>query len=263
MVISDRFRFAFVHIPKCAGTSIRSALRAYDDTGGAYTERVETHPLIGPLDYVHIPLAVLQSAFPAAFAKLSAYRSFAVLRDPMDRFRSALAQRLFQYRDRKIEQYGDDDLRREIDAVIEELEVATLPIIRPDLIHFARQVDYVVHDGVRVVEDLYDITQLAELGRDLSQVIGDRLEVGQENRSYIARSDAARWTIRRLTPISRRVRPLPGAMQVRSLLRSLLTVPMTEQLPASLSTDEVRAFVRDFYRDDYRLRDSCGFATGG
>jgi hypothetical protein len=89
MIISDRHHFVFAHIPKCAGTSVRDALQHLDDRDGFYTGRVDQHPTLGLLDYVHIPLFNLRDHFRSEFEKAGDYWSFAVVRDPFGRFPSA------------------------------------------------------------------------------------------------------------------------------------------------------------------------------
>ena len=50
MIISDRNKFVFIHIPKCAGTSIRSRVEHLDDRNGAYSSRLDEHPELGLLN---------------------------------------------------------------------------------------------------------------------------------------------------------------------------------------------------------------------
>ncbi len=80
MIISDKHQFAFVHIPKCAGTSLRSILQHFDDRGSKFTGRVDHHTELGELDYVHIPLFALREHFRPEFEAVQQYWSFAVVR---------------------------------------------------------------------------------------------------------------------------------------------------------------------------------------
>ena len=82
MIISDKEKFVFVHIPKCAGTSVRSRIEHLDDRSGAYSGRLEQHPELGLLNYVHLPLQTLSDHFPAEFECIKSYRSLAVLGIP-------------------------------------------------------------------------------------------------------------------------------------------------------------------------------------
>jgi len=116
MIISDRHKFVFIHIPKCAGLYIRSKLETYDDTDGAFSSRVEPHPELGVLDYVHIPLFTLRDYFPQEYAKVAEYWSFSVVRDPYKRFPSSLTQLFRMYADERIEEKSTREIRAKVDA---------------------------------------------------------------------------------------------------------------------------------------------------
>src|ERR1700756_1678559 len=96
MIINDPHEVVFVHVPKCGGTSIRLQLAEMDSYKGAFQYKGE-HPDLGKIHYAHIPLQFLSAAFPDAFDKVSRYKSFALLRDPFDRFASATFQRLEEF----------------------------------------------------------------------------------------------------------------------------------------------------------------------
>ena len=103
----------FVHIPKCAGLSIYRGLDAIaefpwasfardnKEAEAALRDRVTpfgyTHAELGEIHQAHIPLAILARDFPETFALLEHSTSFAVLRDPRDRFISALRQHLREF----------------------------------------------------------------------------------------------------------------------------------------------------------------------
>ena len=88
MIIDDEHRVAFVHIPKCGGTSVRNQLAAIDSCKGEFYGR-RPHERLGLLDYCHIPLQTLAREFPTAYEKVGAYQSFAIVREPHARFASA------------------------------------------------------------------------------------------------------------------------------------------------------------------------------
>jgi len=94
VVISDTERFVFIHVPKCAGTTIRGSLRRYDTRNNYYWDH---HSLPGSkasspaleIDKAHLPLAILRSLYPNDFSLLSKYTTFAVSRHPRTRLVSA------------------------------------------------------------------------------------------------------------------------------------------------------------------------------
>jgi len=92
MIISDRARFVFVHNPKAAGTSVRRRLAPLDDAAPPFWKFAFSLRLGRVVDRAHIPLEDLERAYPRAFAKLAAYRSFTFVRDPYARTVSSFAE---------------------------------------------------------------------------------------------------------------------------------------------------------------------------
>jgi hypothetical protein len=100
MIISEKYKFCFIHIPKCAGTSIRTMIRAADPDrfqqwGWNWMPR---HQRYG--DTAHMPLIDLA---PNLLAQVRKFRTVTMVRDPMDRFYSSVEQHFSQheYRARK------------------------------------------------------------------------------------------------------------------------------------------------------------------
>lgn len=178
MIINDRFRFVFVHIPKCGGTSVRNALSRFDDRNSFYFLRaLSDHKEIGRLDYAHIPLKLLESYFKDDFECVKKYSGFAVFRDPYARFPSSLAQRLMMFKGQKLELLSRGEVKREIDEVIKYIthESPYVPITNPEFIHFSRQIDYVEIDGNRLIERIYPIEHIDDLLSDIESITGVRI----------------------------------------------------------------------------------------
>src|SRR5262249_37708599 len=144
MIISDNHRFVFVHVPKCAGTSVRRALREIDTSGGQFW-RIGEHPEMGAVHFAHLTLVDLAQYYPEAFAKIRDYRSMAILRDPRDRFFSAVYQRLREFRLIGQSAITSAMVEAEAAAVRRYLEAAPE---RLDLehVHFNRQCDFIELD---------------------------------------------------------------------------------------------------------------------
>ena len=119
MIISDRNKFVFIHIPKCAGTSVRSRIEHLDDRRGAYSSRLDEHPELGLLNYVHIPLSTLRDHFPHEYECVKAYRSLAIMRNPAERFVSSVSQYCNRYSDVEMRNHSIKTLRRQVDRLIE------------------------------------------------------------------------------------------------------------------------------------------------
>jgi len=262
MIINDTYRFVFVHIPKCAGTTMRDALAPFDQTAELFYDRaVVVHPLLGPLDHRHIPLSVLRDHFPGEFARLAAYRSVALVRDPRSRFPSSLHERFVQ-RDRKpLSKRDPGEVAREIDTVLDQLArlPADTPITDPELIHFSRQRDYIYLDGTQIVREPRTVAEVDDLMAELSRLTGQTIRSdGTKNRRYAFASPLVEKVQLAITrPIEsslpRRVwkpvyRPFKSIFLATGLMR-----PGGNPLSELPNSAEIDAFVREFYAADLVL----------
>lgn len=94
MIISHKYQTVFVHIPKCAGTSIRNMILNADPDavrfwGWTWLDR---HQRYG--DSAHIPLVELA---PMPMGRVREYTTVTLSRDPVARFLSAVPQHLSQH----------------------------------------------------------------------------------------------------------------------------------------------------------------------
>lgn len=258
MIVSDTYQFAFVHIPKCAGTFVRKYLRAFDERDGMFTGRVDHHPVLGNLDYVHIPLFILKKHFPEEFNAILNYWSFAVVRDPFARFASSISQRLKMYSDTSIQQRSISEIREYINESINYL--SSQPnrghLLPPGYIHFQPQIDYLELENKQIVDTIYSVdgidTLLADVGRRVgrSLVDEDHNQCGpRANQSVVFRSEALRKLFVTALPAMHLVgRVLPN--KVKQIVRERLYVPRDQRLNELFSTVYVQDFVRDYYASD-------------
>ncbi len=251
-----------MHIPKCAGTTVRNALAPYDEhTEQFYDKAVATHPVLGPLDHHHIPLAVLDEHFPEYFARLTAYRSFALVRDPFSRFPSSLHERFVQRDRRPLSERDAAEVAREVDAVLARLanHPKDVPITAPDLIHFSRQHDYIFLDGRQIVEKPRTISEVDDLLDEVSRVVGQpvRPEEIKNRRLRYAVPQIERLQIAVTRPIEtllpRRIWK-PAFKPIKSMFMAIGLIRPSEnpllQLPNSV---EINSFIGEFYADDISL----------
>lgn len=267
MIISDRHRFVFVHIPKCAGTVVRRILAHLDDTGGAHTNRVDEHPDLGRIDYVHIPLAVLRDRFPAEYEKVREYESYALVRDPFARFPSSLSQHLKMYGATPIQKLGSREVESEVRRVVRFLKERDKPglYLPPEYIHFQRQSDFVDHRGERVVRNLYATGRVQALVSDLSTRAGISLEAPAEpaNRSVVYRSERVRAVVEGVRPVVRAVLPEPVRLWIGDRIMPRLHVPRQARFARLFSSPEVQEFIRSYYAVDIDLfEDVAGRPAG-
>ncbi len=144
MIISHKHQTVFIHIPKNAGSSVRQMLVNADPEcermwGYRFLPR---HYRFG--DSAHMALVDLP---PEKRAIVDRYDAFAVVRDPVSRFFSAMTQHFFQHR------YRD---RRTPAQFLAELD-STRIRYDPAYIHFCPQ-HFFTHVGDRqVVKTLYNV----------------------------------------------------------------------------------------------------------
>lgn len=261
MIISDEHKFVFIHIPKCAGTSVRGILEPFDSREGAFTGRVDHHSEFGELDYVHIPLFALRDHFRPEFEAVQRYWSFAVVRDPYARFASSVSQNLRQYSEKPIQKRSIQDIVSCVREVIDFLsshgrEQLLLP---PEYIHFQRQADYIDLDGEQVITSLYTVNQIDKLLFDVSQhtewPLSDMVPEATKakaNQTKVFRNDL----LRRVIEYSR-----PGTGALRGILsdnlkqkfRDRVYVPRDQRMRELFAADHIRDFIQDYYAQDISL----------
>ncbi|WP_171236696.1 sulfotransferase family 2 domain-containing protein [Ruegeria sp. HKCCA6837] len=253
MILSDRHRFVFIHVPKCAGTSVRNAVRPYHDADERFLKAVERHPELGEIDFRHLPLRLLRDLDPEAFEKLKIYESYALLRDPFQRFRSAMSQRAKMYLGKEFAQLGPEEIREETENVIAYLN-SEPEVIAPGFIHFARQSDFVRVDDVLLVRNLYPVERLDLLAVALGGHLGiERLEFGHINQTTTFRHPQLKHVMRQGSAMVRRILPQPAHQALRDTARRLFMRPSDPAVLPEFDDDGVRGFIESYYATDIAL----------
>jgi len=253
MILSDRHRFVFVHVPKCAGTSVRNAVRPYHDADERFLKAVERHPDLGEIDFRHLPLRLLRDLDPDAFEKLKIYDSYALLRDPFQRFRSAMAQRAKMYLGHEFAQLGDNELRAELCRVQDYL-LSEPRVIAPEFIHFARQSDFVQIGDERLVSNLFPLERLDLLTSALARHIGAQtLPMMHVNKTDVFRYPRIKHVARTGGLLARRMLPGPMHEILRRSARRMLMKPVTAAERSIFDDVQVREFIASYYSADIVL----------
>ena len=253
MILSDRYAFVFVHIPKCAGTSVRAAVEPYHDADARFLKTVEEHPDLGPLDYRHMPLHILAQVDAEAFAKLGQYQSYALVRDPLQRFRSAMAQRAKMYLGDELAQMKDAQLTAEIDKTISYL-MSEPSVIRPEFIHFARQSDFIMSGDQQLVENVFPVERVDLLGAALAHRIGlAELPVAKANETKVFRVPALKRVLKAGSAMTKRIMPKGAHDAIRLAARHRMMKPVAQATPSAFLSDQVTNFVVEYYAQDARL----------
>lgn len=277
MIINSDREFAFVHIPKCAGTSVREVLLKFDQREAEYTanfanqtglEEVFDLPGFGPIKYNHLNLPAMAKILPAELDRLLAYRTITVIRDPYPRFISALSERSKLVSGANITVHSNAEILADTRRVMAALpDVARSGGAYPlELTTFQRQVDYIFLDGTCVLSRVYRIDQLTEFFSDAIERLGldddpadlagvranETLAHGPPATRLIeAVFDRSIRAIRGVLPEGFRKRYLPR--QVRNRVSRKLHPSGQAKLAWLLEESEVRAFIEDHYAEDLAL----------
>jgi len=261
MIISDEHGFVFVHIPKCAGTTIRKFIKKFNCQKDTFYG-IDNHPDLGRLDLAHIPLFTLREHYLSDFEAMQIYWSFAVVRNPYYRFVSSLSERIKNYKVKFIEQCSEKEIRYAILETIEYLTKNEHCLLSHEFIYFQKQVDYIKLDGEQIIESIYTIEQIDELVADFQSKIGKRfakpfacISSRNSNRSFVFRNNFIRGVYKTLRPKANSlIQLLPKNIKQR--IWDWIYVPTHKRLRGIFEEDHVKAFIRDYYSDDIILYQS-------
>lgn len=254
MIISDRNKFVFIHIPKCAGTSVRSRIEHLDDRNGAYSSRLDEHPELGLLNYVHIPLQTLREQFPDDYVSVETYRSMAVMRDPSARFVSSVSQYCNRYSEVEMRNHNIKTLRRQVDKLIDAIEEQE--VVNPGgrlpakLIHFQRQHHYTHLDGAQVVQHIVDISQMESV---LVGLLGKselrESDSVKENESRVYRNQSFKILASSVKAVAPGL-PRTFSPWVSAWVAERAYAPLKNQFAAVFENVKVRDFIARYYDFD-------------
>ena len=252
MLISKEHDFGFVHVPKCAGSTIRQQLRHLDDLGGRFYHTM-TLPDLGMINGNHVLLEVLESHFPEVLEALRAVTSYAIIREPAERFRSAVAQYLRSHVAEPSE-LSKSQLLEATTGIVADLRVDVAQRKIANTV-FYRQADYIYLHGEKVVDHVYPMEDIAGLMHHLSAVHGLALQHDTVwNPTVTYRIPGSSGPLKRLKGAARRVLPTRGYAALRDLgVRTFTSrgVPRLEEVLSGSAL--VEEFVAEHYADDLAL----------
>ena len=252
MIISDRHKFVFVHIPKCAGSSVKAANKQIDNRFAFRT--IEEHETLGTLHVTHLPLWCLREYFPEDFKSVVDYTSFAVTRDPMDRFGSAVMQRCREFLDFASADITPAVLVSTAKDVIEHW-TKNPKSVDHQFVHFTPQSQYIRLDGETIVDHVDLPGQFTHLNRFLAaNGLSPISEAARKNASVEPRSGVLRAVLQPIRPIYRAVLPTDFKKNLWLKLIDRGIYGPIEDGYAPLREDKgISAFVNDFYAEDFEI----------
>lgn len=253
MIVSDRHNFAFVHIPKCAGTSVRKAILPFHDGGDFFLKTLESHPKYGELDYRHLPLGMLKKIDEDAFEKIRSHDSYAIVRDPYARFRSAISQRAKMYLDTELPKLTDDQLLEQIQSVMDYLN-SNPDVIPSEYTHFIRQSEYVFLDGEQIVTNLFPLERIDEFFSAVCDKIGVAdLDINHANQTRVLVHPALKHFVYAGSEFAEKLLPATMYDNLRKSMRRMLMTSPNGIEASVFDTPLVREFVESYYEEDVAL----------
>lgn len=252
MIISDEQRFVFVHIPKCAGTSVRDQLRPYDSYDGLFSQ-TKPHSVMGEIAYTHIPLDLLSEHFSPEFTKLRTYQSFAVLREPCVRFGSAVRQYL-RRKDIHLAEMHSEEARAAVLRILDDLE-HRWNRTDPRYAHFLPQRDFIYLGEERIVKHLFPLERIDLLMAAISEIVGAPLDSGAKvNRDYAFRNAALIRPAYRVNSLLWRYAPPALHRGLKRVLAPLVTHRESAATKLRITDmPEVIDFISRHYPEDAEL----------
>lgn len=260
MLISQRHNIAFVHIPKCGGSTVRHQFAGIADTETDFSGFLE-HPDLGLVRLGHLPLWAVRGQYPAAFELLRAARCFALCRDPYDRFESALSQHLFLHRRQRINDFSRPEIQQAAEDVIAHL-TGSDRIATADYCHFIRQSDFVSLDGEQVVDALYPLSGIARLITDLSAATGVAASPDlHSNQTLDFKLKGSEKSLRRFSGVAKRLLPVQAHSRIKKFAKGVFTQGGSRHKGFSRQEAAIADFIASYYADDIALFASASPST--
>lgn len=256
MIICPNHNFVFIHIPKCAGTSMRIQIMKCDPDYIALG-RPKVHPELGKIDYGHIPLSTLQEFFPDHYAYLDKFDSFAIVRDPLERFGSALRQVMWQYEKRPMTLIPASEMR---DRTLRMLDEIHSEIDNPSyrFIFFARQSSFIYLESRKVVKKLVPVSLVPNLINYLGRRTNTKLEAeARANQNVELRFKGIGKSAYGINTFLRERLPTGIHSRIKtSVLKVIASKRSAAEANGILDMPEVQDFVATHYKWDDEIYES-------
>ena len=250
-VISDEHRFAFLHIPKTAGTTVGRQLSVLVPSDPRFHHHHGEDPRVGAFWWQHLTLDEMAILVPETLDKVRDYDSTAVLRDPKGRFRSALGNHILKVHDRSASHLRAAAVRETADRVMDRCERDDLTELHMGF--FKPQVRYVERSGERYLTRLFEIGSLPALADHVERATGAKVNV--ETRLRVAKSfrRGPLAFFRALRPLVEGVLPSEAARRLKTKTKSALAQDRDDVIEEIVASPRARRLFDDFYGRDREL----------
>lgn len=252
LIISVRNNFFFQHIPKNGGTTLRFFLDPINEKP-MFNENLELF-YSSLIDINHIPLFYLQKNYNHYYEFIKNSDSYAILRNPFDRFTSSVLQRIRMYKGIDLSKLNDHQIEAEIIEVIDFLTRFNPNEILPyDYIHFQRQYDYVFFKNKQIIKNLYLMSDISSLMKSLINKFPNSdlkfiVNENKQNKSKVSRGIISRkiYNLYKHTNIHEII---PRSM-IDYFKRKILVDFKSSSLHKSFETEVVKNFINSYYEKD-------------
>ena len=253
MLCNQNAHFAFIHIPKCAGTTIHRLFGHFDDFENFFSGDRED-PILGRYDGNHVPPKILREHFPEAFARIAPLEKYAIVREPFERFRSSMAQRIRQFTDYDVHSIQPRDLNFEIEKVSDQMMKSKFMPSR-EFVHFMRQSDFFELDNDRFVERIFPIENTTELIEELAKRLELRVDPHvRANSTKWNRSESLEGAIQIIGKFTRPLVPKYARNRMRELAYALFkSRKPSKEIFELFDTELTRQFVTEYYERDIEM----------
>lgn len=157
MIYIRQTGFLFIHIPKCAGTFVKDNLGRYDEFDLSFYQSDEKDKW---KKRAHRTLDEISRQDPDLFLLLEKLNTNAIVRDPNQRFVSALRQHCKE--EAPLILFSSHLMLHRAKQIMKRI-IGSNGSIPKDLVHFTPQSFYTHHQGVQVIKNLWTMENFEKL----------------------------------------------------------------------------------------------------